>query len=331
MLGNSEGMRAVAYVAQTFFAQAYPDVIRRPEFQALKDYTLSGQGSGFVGWDMDPPSFLAPIGFPFGHRVIVGHNGADGVAYARMSFFSTLNFVVLLGRSEAERSSSVVTDINPLERRPPKDIEVQRLNEAVGAVPFPDAPMPTFQDLGAKGEVLARVQDLFWRIDDFAADGATANIMARVEAAGALQDQERLALCKDILSDEGQRVLLLMDMAANHAKEQAAAAEAELELCALAVFLEQRVRRDPMAGNGLSAEATRSLAVAQTALARQMSEDWKSGVLDHARMRTLLIDGTGAHIAGMAIFEAQQDEYYQTLRAVAQDLLDSLQGGAPGS
>ncbi|MBC9179482.1 hypothetical protein [Pseudoroseomonas ludipueritiae] len=330
MLGDAEGMRAVAYIAQTFFAQAYPEVIRRPEFQTLKDYTLDGQGSGFVGWDIDPPLTLAPIGFPFGHRVIVGHSGVNGVAYARLSFFSTLNFVVFLGRSKTERCSSVLTDINPLERRPPRDIEVQRLNEAVGAVPFPDAPMPTLQELGGKGALLAQVQGLFRQIDDFVADEAVAKIMARVDDAGALGDDKRLALCQDIFSDEGQRVLLLMDMASNHAKEQAAVQTLELELRALAVFLEQRVQRDPEAANGLSAEATRSLAVAQEALARQMSEDWKSGTLGRARMRALLIDGTGAYIVGNAIFKAGENEYFQTLKAVAQDLLNSLRRGAAG-
>ena len=74
----------------------------------------------------------------FGHRVIVGLNGEDGTVYARISFFSTLNFAVLLGTVTPEASRAVITDIDPLAKSPPDDIVAWTEHAAVGAVSKPD-------------------------------------------------------------------------------------------------------------------------------------------------------------------------------------------------
>jgi hypothetical protein len=95
--GNEEGLRAIGYIAQTFLAHCFPDIARLPALQGIKDYTLNNVGTGFVWWDFEDPAKLRANAFPFGHRVIVGLNSDDGTVYARISFFSTLNFAILLG------------------------------------------------------------------------------------------------------------------------------------------------------------------------------------------------------------------------------------------
>ncbi len=133
--GDEEGLRAIGYIAQTFLAHSFPDVARLPELQGIKDYTLKNVGSGFVWWDFDPPDDLPANKFPFGHRVIVGLNKEDGAAYARLSFFSTLNFSVLFATVPVEASQSVITDIDPLAKSPPNDILSWPEGAAKGAFP----------------------------------------------------------------------------------------------------------------------------------------------------------------------------------------------------
>lgn len=89
-------------------------------------------------WDFDPADDLTENKFLFGHRVIVGLNKDDGTAYARISFFSTLNFAILFGPVPFEASRSVITDIDPLAKSPPDDILSWAEDSPKGAVLKPD-------------------------------------------------------------------------------------------------------------------------------------------------------------------------------------------------
>ena len=46
--GDEEGLRSIGYIAQTFLAHSFPEIARRPELQAIKNYTLHNVGTGFV-------------------------------------------------------------------------------------------------------------------------------------------------------------------------------------------------------------------------------------------------------------------------------------------
>jgi hypothetical protein len=157
--GDKEGLRAIGYIAQTFLAHSFPDIGRAPDLQGIKDYTLKNVGSGFVWWDFDPPDDLPTNKFPFGHRVIVGVNKDDGTAYARISFFSTLNFAVRFGPVPFEASRSVITDIDPLAKALPNDILSWTEDAAKGAVSKPNDLSASLAEAISPGKVL----DLFTR------------------------------------------------------------------------------------------------------------------------------------------------------------------------
>jgi hypothetical protein len=297
--GDEEGLRAIGYIAQTFLAHAFPDIARLPALQGIKDYTLNNVGTGFVWWDFEPPANLPPNAFPFGHRVIVGLNGEDGTAYARISFFSTLNFAILLGTVPLVTSRTVITDIDPLAQSPPNDIVTLTEDAAVGAVRRPDVLSASLAEAIRSGQAESQVRELMRRITDFKRQAIAASIMARIAGAAALPDAERNALFDNIVSTEAQRVLNLMCHVANDLKERASNPVEN----AMATFMEQATALDPAAENGLSEEATRSLAVACEALAKQMSEDCKAGRLDQDRMEMLIGGGPGAAVVGTALAE----------------------------
>jgi hypothetical protein len=195
--GDKEGLRAIGYVAQTFLAHSFPNIARALELQGIKDYTLKNVGSGFVWWDFDPPDDLPPNKFPFGHRVIVGLNKNDGTAYARISFFSTLNFAVLFGPVPFEASGSVITDIDPLAKSPPNDLFSWTEGAAKGVVSKSDDMSASLAEAISSGKTQERINDLMRRIVDFERQTAAKEIMGRK---GRQRSQKAIAIDCSLIS-----------------------------------------------------------------------------------------------------------------------------------
>lgn len=295
--GNEEGLRSIAYIAQTFLAHSFPEVARLSELQGIKDYTLLNVGTDFVWWDFEPPVGLPPNSFHFGHRVIVGLNSEDGSAYARISLFSTLDFAIFLGNVPVEASRAVITDIDPLAKSPPNDIVVRSANVATGATSRPDNLSASLAEAIHTGRAQAQIHELMGRIADFERETAATKIMRRLDGAAALSGTERYELFARIVSGEAQRVLNLMRYVAKDLKQRGAHPVER----ALASFMEQVVRLDPAAENGLTPEATCALAIACEALTNEMNENWGAGTLDEDRVSMLIGGGLGAHAVGTAL------------------------------
>ena len=295
--GTEEGMRAIGYIAQTFLAHSFPDVARLPELQGIKDYTLNNVGSSFVWWDFDPPDDLPANRFPFGHRVIVGLNKDDATAYARISFFSALHFAILLGTVPVEASRAVITDIDPLAKSPPNDIHNWAEDAAKGAVSKPAVLSASLAEAIGSGKAEAKIYELMRRISDFERGTAARQLLDKLTDAAALPPADRDKLIADIVSSEAQRVWRLIDAFADDCKRRATNPFER----AMADFLEKAAELDPKSTNGLTAEATRCLALACEALARQMSEDFNAGILDQDRMEMLIGGEIGMNAVGTAL------------------------------
>ncbi|MCJ2055928.1 hypothetical protein MKL09_05110 [Methylobacterium sp. J-048] len=304
--GDEEGLRAIAYIVQTFFAQAFPDIARLPALDPLKAYTLNNVGKGFAWWDFAPPTDLPANAFPFGHRVVVGLDQAAGTAYARISFYSTLNFAVLLANVPVTTSRAVVTDIDPLAKSPPRDIVSWNAEAALGAVARPANLTAALGEAIRSGRAEAQIRSLMGRIQVFENDMAAARLLAQAEGAAALPDTEREALFTRLITSEAQRVLNLMRTSIADCKLRASNPVEK----AVVAFMEKVVELDPQAINGLTPEAARSIETACQALARQMSADCKAGLLDRARMGVLIGGGPGA----FAVLEPLKEAYLKTLR-----------------
>jgi len=297
--GDEEGLRAIGYIAQTFLAHSFPDIARAPELQGIKDYTLKNIGSGFVWWDFDPPDDLPANKFQFGHRVIVGLNADSGTIYARISFFSILNFAVLFGPAPLEASRSVITDIDPLVKSSPNDIFSWSESAAKGAVSKPNDLTSSLADAIGSGKAQERINDLMRRIEDFERRTAAIEIMSRIAEAATLSEGDRDRLFVDIVSSQSQRVFRLMLYVADNFRKWATT---PIERT-LSEHLDKAVALDPISPSGLTSEAAKSLTIACEALKKQMLEDFKAGVLGQDRMEMLIGGGAGAYAVGNAIFQ----------------------------
>ena len=297
--GTEEGLRAIGYIAQTFLAHYFPAVARQPEIQGFKDYTLKNYGSDFVWWDFEPPNDLPKNNFPFGHRVIVGLNKDNSSAYARVSFFSTLNFAVHFGTLPVEASQSVITDIDPLAKSPPNDIYFWNEDAAKSPVFVPENLNSSLAEAINSGKAESCIGELIQRLVDYECQMAASYILSKIVDAGNLSQSDRDNLFEEIISSESQRVFNLMTYVANEYKNNAIK-QYELHISSL---LDRTVALDAESANGLTEEASRYLEIACKALKEQMIADYVAGVLDQDRMEMLIGGGLGAGIVGKAIFQ----------------------------
>lgn len=256
-------------------------------------------GSSFVWWDFDPPIDLPPNKFSFGHRVIVGLNKDSGTAYARVSFFDTLNFAVIFGTVPVETSQSVITDIDPLAKSPPNDIVSWTEGAAKSPVSKPENLSGSLASAISSGKAQARITGLMQRIVDFERQTAAKEILAKIADAAALSESDRDKLLANIVSSEAQRVFRLMRYIAEDFKRKATSPEAQY----LSSLLDRAVALDPGSVNGLTDEVSKSFAIACDALKRQISEDFRAGILNQDRMEMLIGGGPGAHAVATAIFQ----------------------------
>ena len=95
--------------------------------------------------------------------MIVGLNSEDGTAYARISFFSTLDFAILFGNVPVVASVAVITDIDPLAKFPPNDVLTQSAELALGFVTRPENPSAGLSDAIHSGRAQALFQELIRR------------------------------------------------------------------------------------------------------------------------------------------------------------------------
>ena len=138
------------------------------------------------------------------------------------------------------------------------------------------------------------------RITKFERATAAARILASLNDAITMRQDERNQIFADVVRSEDQRVLVLIRNAAEDCRRRASS---PIE-SALAAHLEKACENDPDSANGLTATATRSLALACDALTKSVIDDHEAGLLDQGRMEMLIGGGLGMHAVGTALAES---------------------------
>jgi hypothetical protein len=119
-LGGPEGLRAIAYIALTFFAHHFRDHARDRGLDAFKAFLFGNGENNFVWWEAPPPAgLLPPNPFPFGHIVALITCTESHEATAFVSLFQSLHFGVHLGNVNGLTDKSVIVfiDHRPIRRR----------------------------------------------------------------------------------------------------------------------------------------------------------------------------------------------------------------------
>jgi hypothetical protein len=123
-LGGPDGLRAIAYIALTFFAHHFQDYARHRGLDAVKAFLLGKGDNAFVWWESPRAAApLPPNPFPFGHTIVLATSATTQDATAFVSLFQSFHFGIHLGTVSGLTDKSVVVFIDPLADKAPLDIE----------------------------------------------------------------------------------------------------------------------------------------------------------------------------------------------------------------
>lgn len=319
--GGAYGLGAVAYVAQTFLAQAFPELARSPSLFDFKSYTqimaaeartslkagteADAKSSAWksdapVWWDFDHQPDQAPNAFPFGHRVMVGVDAADGLVHGRISFFSSLHFSIIFGGAPDDvATKSVTIDIDPLAEHPPMDILKTERAEVVARVSKPASQTAGLANAIVGNDPERIFADLLQRMTDHSLAKTAGEMSRELTKAASLSRENAELHIAAVLEKRSQRVWNLARWFVEHFKKSAQGES----LRPMWPKLDALVEHDAASANGLSPAATQSLELAKKALLAEMVKDYWGGRLDERRLAALLGEGPGAAIVGGAIIE----------------------------
>ncbi|MDN4571847.1 hypothetical protein DBB29_24625 [Pandoraea cepalis] len=347
---------ALAYIAQTHFAEQFPETVRTPEFRPFIDFTWAaaqlerargrargalakaGQdpksaqlvdsdadvkaaqaaldasltpfgGNWPVSWRhpvtsasnaAQPDPHASPNAYAFGHRVTVGIDvpaGATrGVAYARVSLFSTFHVTVTFAQGvPASAAREVSIDIDPLAAGFPNDRTiVERTNAAsrreVGAAT--KDPDVVRQELAS---MQAGVGELLGRMREYALAATVQDEHAQLTEAIAGDADQLASAVKALVDRQIQRVWNLVTFGIDGLKAQPQLARG------MAALLDGLVARDKTSPSGLSQGAEASLLIARHALEAQLIADFSGGTLDAQRLSDLLHGAQGVQVVLPAV------------------------------
>ncbi|MEO3711500.1 hypothetical protein [Roseateles flavus] len=332
--GGPCGLGAVAYVTQTFLAQAFPALARSGDVAQFIAYTQAiaklaqissgcGEpndgpanprletarqafeaalapwgGQAPVWWDFDIQPDAAPNAFEFGHRVTVGVDASDGQIFGRLSLFSSIHFGMRFGTASAGAETKTVTvDIDPMAARPPNDIKKVESASAIARVAVPKQPTAGLAAAISNGSQDGVFSELLRKIEARSLGKAAAKMHAELAAYSTLAEFEGEQLISRVLEGQAQRVLNIAKWVLQNFK---ATLPAEV-LPGLQPTIDAMTAHDPSSTNGLTPMASATLALAIGALAAQLREDIKAGRLDEHRIAELMGEGPGAAVVGRAV------------------------------
>lgn len=302
VLGGPDGLRAIAYVALTFLAHNFPDIARQDGLRAFKEYVLGTPSEPPpIWWDFGPPSGDLPAQqFRFGHRVVIGLSVSRQEAYARVSFFSTLDFSAIFGSVSVEQDKTVIIDIDPLADRPPLDIHETRGDAALAPVVRPvSLTAGLANDIQQRGTE-ARFSTLLDDISTWQLDRTAGELLPEINAARSLDAPMRQQRIWELLTGQRQRVFNLISHAVKEFKTQLLT---DSKLAAVAPSLDAIIASDPSSPTGVTAIASSALELGLGALTAHICQQLDAGDMDLPLFRSLLGEGQGAAIAARPILE----------------------------
>ncbi len=327
-LGGPCGLGAIAYIAQTFFAQEFPEIARTEALSDFIHYTqaiariaaLGGNeqqlneceklsqarqelatalepfgGKAPVWWDFTPPTDIRSNQFDFGHRVTVGIDSTDGQIYGRVALFSTLTFSICFG--EAPRGSitrEVNVDINPLANHPPHDSIKTEVFSSPGRVHVPDNMTEQLAYAISTGTQQRLFENLMQRLQEYQLLKLAGSMSVVLAQCATMSSVEARKLIGEVLDQQLQAIWNLVTFVVKGLKDEMVKGGME----PIAILLDWMIAPDVKSVSGLSPLAEVSLFAAKAALLMQMEQDCAAGVLHEKRIAELMGRGPGLHVVG---------------------------------
>ena len=210
-LGGPDGLRAIAYIALTFFAHHFRNHARHGGLDALKAFAQGNGDNLFVWWERpDKAAMLPPNPFAFGHTMVLMTSAATQEATAFVSLFQSLHFGVRLGKLSGVADASMVVFIDPQAERPPNDIEEHKSNAVLIPLVRPD-PMHAHLERNVSERTAERaLQVLLAKIERWTFERDMEPARARLNAARGLPAEALVREIIAIVEEQTSRVYRLI-------------------------------------------------------------------------------------------------------------------------
>jgi hypothetical protein len=300
-LGGPEGLRAIAYIALTFFAHHFRDHARHGGLDALKAFVQGNGENVFVWWERpDRLAMLPPNPFAFGHTIVVMTSAATKEATAFISLFQSLDFGVHLGRLSGLADASVIVFIDPQAESPPHDIQEHRHNAVLLPLVTPD-PMHAHLEKNVRERTAEHaLQELLRRIEQwrFAKDMEPAR--ARLNAARGLGAQALMAEIIAVVEENTSRVYRLI----RHVGDGLTAKEQRNPIMQPVLrHIEGVMARDPTRSDRLTPAAEEFTKQCMLALASHLAQRLAQRDITIDDLWDFFSSGPGAGIVGDLMFK----------------------------
>lgn len=298
-LGGTEGLRAIAYIALTFFAHHFQDFARLDQLAPVKNFVLGAELNDFAWWESAERAGKLPANpFKFGHTIQLITDGETQQAAAIVSLFQALTFGVALGTLVGMPSKTVTVFIDPHADHPPDDICVEIANEVAAVLKKPKPLQGHLRQTIHGGQGQAALSNLFQKIERWKFDQDMAPIKQRIAAVSS--DRNKLAFeVEKIVGEEAGRVLRL----ARHVVDDLNAREGNKPFMKpIIAILDAQIAEDPKRPSGLSVLAESAIGLAAIELALALIDELKTTPVDLDLLWKCFSSGPGAYIVGQALF-----------------------------
>lgn len=211
--GKQNGLREIARIALNFFEYFHPVLARDVAVGGLKGFILghAAFSDDYVLPKFMPRSELIPENkFEFGHRIAVSLDETLQHAYAFVSFFSTIEFIVDFGRIEIDQSLIDIIDIDPLEKAMSAHINRHATIMNRFEIGASIAEMATFEQDRYLDELEIRLNGLYEKIDQRQFSERINMLYEKLINMRISTTEGRVRSIIDLLEDQRQIALLLL-------------------------------------------------------------------------------------------------------------------------
>ena len=287
-IGGTEGLRAVGYIALTFFANYFPALARQSEADAFKAFVCGTSATQRVWWECsNPPPGLPKQPFPFGHTLAIVVDAEAAHAHVYTAFFGALCFTADLGPVKANTTETVVTFIDPLAPHPPDDIKVIRDAQVLFPIHRPDGLTDNLAELIESGNGQRALQRLMRDIWRHNTDCDMQELADELKTARTLPEPEQRQQIRAIVDRQRPRLL-------RHMQYVVANFPAEGGLVSFAPVLQQMIRRDASAASGLAPSCEAVLQVIVTSFSDALMQLMQHETISTADLILMFTEGPGA-------------------------------------
>jgi hypothetical protein len=215
-LGGPEGLRAITYIALTFFAHYFRDHARHGGLDVVKSFVQGSGDNTFVWWEgLDKTAMLPANPFAFGHTIVVMTAAASQEPTVFVSLFQSFHFGVRLGELSGLADKSVVVFIDPQADHPPDDIQEHRFDAVLMPLVRPD-PIHAHLERNIQERVVEQAFfELLAKIERWKFDREMEPVRVRLNAARGTAAEALVNEIRAVLEEETSRVHRLIRYVGN--------------------------------------------------------------------------------------------------------------------